>query len=166
MANPPWGKNIGGKEDGAHIVRNLVHHFAPLGRTFIAVLVSKSCFRSLVSYDNDVRSCRLVDGAFGAIGTRPTQGHTHGGAAGGNANDSCKGIEAAGTQGSGVGWDPGGKEQWALLHHADIGLSVFMVMGWADVARHAEANGVVYSSGFAGGNYNAPGMPPRRVLTN
>ena len=130
VANPPWGKNIGAKEDGIAIVRNLVEHFS--GSTCsMALLVSKGCFEQLAVFDSreDVYAWHLVPDAF-------------------PAKDRVVSTEGCETE---------EREWWSLVYHAEIGQSVLMVMSWMH-ERHM-LHGQIHSRGYMQGRYNSPGMP-------
>ena len=121
VANPPWGKNIGTKEDGIAIVRNLVEHFS--GSTCImALLVSKGCFEQLAVFNtsNDIYAWHLVPDVFAV-------------------KDRVVSSESSET-----------KEWWSLIYHAEIGQSVLMVMGWVNEKNmmHGKVHGKGYMQGF------------------
>ena len=126
VANPPWGKNIGKKEDGIAIVRNLVDHFSKRGSPTMSLLVSRHCFEDIAEFDKDVYAYVMKESAFG-MKERPSPSA------------------------------PAVVERWSLIHHAEIGQSVLMVMAWADLDRFG-FEGKIYSSGYMGGRYNAPGL--------
>jgi hypothetical protein len=126
VGNPPWGKNIGSKEDGLHIVQNLVSSFST-GYCTMALLVSKACFEATAELDKAVFAWSLIPGAFG-VDVRVV------------APETQSDVERV--------------EKWALVHHAEIGQSVLMVMCWVN-ALDPMTGGMVYSSGYYGGRYNA-----------
>jgi len=129
VANPPWGKNIGKKEDGVAIVKSLVEHFSG-SKCIMALLVSVQCFKQLASFDKreGIYAWHLMEDAFG-VQDRVTK-----------QTADCEAVEV---------------ERWSLIYHAEVGQSALMVMGW--VHQRQMVGGCVYSQGYMNGYYNAPG---------
>jgi len=137
--NPPWGKNIGSKEDGLNIVKNLTKSFSG-GYCTMVLLVSRSCFDALARFDKEIAAYHLVPGGFDA---------------------ELRIVAPTTEEGESSGRER--VEKFSLIHHAEIGQSVLMVMGWVDVERCA-INGVVYSSGIMGNMFSEPGLTPDAAI--
>ena len=93
----------------------------------MSLLVSRACFDALTRFDKEVLTYCLVKGAFD-LELRTIV-----------AEKGEAGNERV--------------ERWVLLHHAEIGQSMLMVMGWVE---QSTADSIVYSTGYAANRFNSP----------